>query len=37
MNFEMTGKLSISKETEKFKPWEEKTYDSRMGKKKTFV
>lgn len=28
MNFEMTGKLSISKETEKFHPWSEKTYPS---------
>lgn len=28
MNFEMTGKLSISKETEKFKPWDERKYDS---------
>lgn len=26
MNFEMTGKLSISKETEKFHPYTEKTY-----------
>ena len=28
MNFEMTGKLSISKETEKFHPWLEKQYPS---------
>lgn len=28
MNFEMTGKLSISKETEKFHPYTEKTYPS---------
>lgn len=34
MNFEMTGKLSISKETEKFKPWEEKTYDSGWVKRR---
>nr|DAV74798.1 MAG TPA: hypothetical protein [Caudoviricetes sp.] len=34
MNFEMTGRLSISKETEKFKPWEEKTYDSGWVKRR---
>lgn len=34
MNFEMTGKLSISKETEKFKPWSEKTYDSGWVKRR---
>ena len=34
MNFEMTGKLSISKETEKFKPYEEKTYPSGWKSKK---
>ena len=28
MNFEMTGKLSISKDTEKFHPYTEKTYPS---------
>lgn len=28
MNFEMTGKLSISKETEKFHPWSEKKFPS---------
>ena len=28
MNFEMTGKLSLSKETEKFHPWLEKEYPS---------
>lgn len=28
MDFEMTGKLSISKETDKFKPYSEKKYDS---------
>ena len=27
-SFEIIGKLSLGKETEKFKPWEEKTYDS---------
>lgn len=30
----MTGRLSISKETEKFKPWEEKTYDSGWVKRR---
>lgn len=34
MNFEMTGRLSISKETEKFKPWEEKSYDSGWVKRR---
>lgn len=34
MNFEMTGKLSILKETEKFKPWTEKTYDSGWVKRR---
>lgn len=33
MNFEMLGKLSIAKETEKFKPYSENVYDS--GWKKT--
>lgn len=33
MNFEMLGKLSISKETDKFKPYSETVYDS--GWKKT--
>lgn len=33
MNFEMLGKLSLSKETEKFKPYSENVYDS--GWKKT--
>lgn len=33
MNFEMTGKLSISKETEKFHPYTEKTYPSGWVKK----
>lgn len=27
MNFEMVGKLSISKDTEKFHPWQETTYE----------
>lgn len=34
MNFEMTGKLSISKETEKFKPWDERKYDSGWVKRR---
>ena len=33
MNFEMTGKLSISKESDKFKPYEEKTYPSGWKRK----
>lgn len=33
MNFEMTGKLSISKETDKFKPYVEHQYDSGWVKK----
>lgn len=33
MNFEMTGKLSIPKETEKFHPDTEKTYDSGWTRK----
>ena len=28
MNFEMIGKLSIPKETEKFHPYQEKQFDS---------
>lgn len=28
MNFEMTGKLSLSKDTDKFHPWTEKQYES---------
>lgn len=34
MNFEMTGKLNISKETEKFKPWDERKYDSGWVKRR---
>lgn len=34
MNFEMTGKLSISKETEKFKPWDDRKYDSGWVKRR---
>lgn len=34
MNFEMTGKLSIGKETEKFHPYTEKTYPSGWVRKK---
>lgn len=34
MNFEMTGKLSISKETEKFHPYEEKQFESGWVKRK---
>lgn len=34
ISFEMTGKLSIGKETEKFKPYEEKTFDSGWVKRR---
>lgn len=34
MNFEMTGKISISKETEKFHPYEEKQFESGWVKRK---
>ncbi|WP_342759532.1 hypothetical protein [Kineothrix sedimenti] len=34
MNFEMTGKIGLSKETEKFKPYLETTYDSGWVKRK---
>lgn len=34
MKFEMIGKLSMSKETEKFKPYEETTYDSGWVRKR---
>lgn len=34
MNFEMIGKISLGKETEKFKPYSEHTYDSGWVKRK---
>ena len=34
MNFEMVGKISLGKETEKFKPYSETTYDSGWAKRK---
>ena len=34
MNFEMVGKISISKESEKFKPWSETKYESGWAKRK---
>lgn len=34
MNFEMLGKISLGKETEKFKPYSETTYDSGWVKRK---
>ena len=34
ISFEMTGKLSIGKENEKFKPYEEKTFDSGWAKRR---
>lgn len=34
MNFEMVGKLSLSKDTEKFHPWSETTYDSGWVKRR---
>lgn len=34
MNFEMLGKISLGKETEKFKPYSETTYDSGWIKRK---
>ena len=34
MNFEMVGKISLGKETEKFKPYSETTYDSGWVKRK---
>ena len=34
MNFEMVGKLSIGKETEKFHPYEEKVFDSGWKKRR---
>lgn len=34
MNFEMLGKISLGKETEKFKPYSETTYDSGWVKKR---
>lgn len=34
MNFEMTGKLNISKETDKFKPYSENHYDSGWVKRR---
>jgi len=34
MNFEMVGRISLSKETDKFKPWSEKQYDSGWVKRR---
>ena len=34
MNFEMIGKISLGKETEKFKPYSETTYDSGWVKRR---
>lgn len=34
MNFEMVGKLSLSKDTEKFHPWSETTYNSGWVKRR---
>lgn len=37
MNFEMVGKLSISKDTEKFHPYEERTFDSGWCKRRLMM